>query len=249
MATTRQIGSYNYGIAIANNEIAGSSQVEKFGKNPDLDTGVREDLIAQGGTWIPPTSASTYNFVSSSASDTAAGVGARTMTIYGLNGSYAEVSETLTLNGTTNVTTVNSYFIILRAVVNTVGTSDTNVGNITSVATGGGTPVGISILATKGQSQFGIYQVPAGYSFYLDYFDAGAQTALSCDIELYSKPFGGTWNLKGDLALSLSGDSTGRKTYSTPLKFTEKTLIKLTALTDINNCEVHGGFGGILKLN
>ena len=249
MATTRQIGSYNYGIAVSSGAISGTLQFEKFGKNPDLDSGVREDLWGVGGTWVQPTAATTYNFTSSSASDITGGVGARTITITGLNGSYNEVTETIATNGTSTTTTANSYFIIHKAVVATAGTSATNVGNITSVANFGGTPVGISIIAEKGASQMCIYQVPVGYTLYIDEFDAGSQTAVACDIEFYVKPFGGVFNLTGDLALGNNGNSSRVKTYETPLKISQKSIIKLTALTDTNNCEVHGSFSGILVAN
>jgi hypothetical protein len=44
---------------------------------------------------------------SSSASDTSAGTGARTVLITGLNANYAVISESVTMNGQTAVTTTN----------------------------------------------------------------------------------------------------------------------------------------------
>ena len=71
-----------------------------------------EDIWGTRGIWVAPTAAMTVNIVSSSTADASAGTGAGTLSVTGLNGSYVEVTETVTLNGTTAVTTSNSYWII-----------------------------------------------------------------------------------------------------------------------------------------
>jgi len=106
-----------------------------------------------------PASATTMLLWSSSASDTAVQV-----LINGLDASYNLLSETLTLtNGTTGVTTVNSYLRIngiqVVGTVNAVGTL--NVGNA------GKTIQYAEITAGFGKSQSMIYTVPNGYTFYL----------------------------------------------------------------------------------
>ena len=59
------------------------------GLNNDVDiASVPQDIIAQGGTYVFPTSAIPMEVVSSSTSDTSAGIGVRTVRIFGLDISY-----------------------------------------------------------------------------------------------------------------------------------------------------------------
>lgn len=88
----------------------------------------------------------TGSIVSSSASDAAAGTGARTVTITYVDQTGAtQATETATLNGTTAVNLVNTAKCFIQSmVVNTVGTGGANAGTITlfTAAAGGGTNVG-----------------------------------------------------------------------------------------------------------
>jgi len=106
-----------------------------------------------------PASATTMLLWSSSASDTNVSV-----LIQGLDASYNTLSETLVLtNGTTGVSTVNSYLRInsiqTTGSVNAVGTI--NLGNA------GKTIQYAEITAGNGKSQMMVYTVPNGYTFYL----------------------------------------------------------------------------------
>lgn len=106
-----------------------------------------------------PASATTMLLWSSSASDTAVQV-----LINGLDASYNLLSETLTLtNGTTGVTTVNSYLRING--IQIVGT--VNAVGIINLGNAGKTIQYAEITAGYGKSQAMIYTVPNGYTFYL----------------------------------------------------------------------------------
>lgn len=94
---------------------------------------VTQVFIGQLGTPIYKTSDSIATVVSSSASDAAAGVGARTVKIiyFNANGD-GPFTETVTLNGVSSVNTANSnYCTVWGAEVMTVGSTGWNVGNIT----------------------------------------------------------------------------------------------------------------------
>ena len=243
------ISNKDFWLEVVKGNVAGHVAINKFGINPDIDTGTTEDLWTVGGTWVAPTSATTVNIVSSSVNDTAVGTGARTITVNGLNGSYADTTETITLNGTTNVTTVNSYFIIHRMTVGTAGSGATNAGAISTTWTGGGTPVGPSIIIGSAQTQFCIYQIPAGYTAYMYRYQGGMQNGTSADLKLYIKPFGGVFNIKGELALSASGTSYSTRDYALPLVITEKSIVKIVGTVTANNTEVHASFDIILVAN
>jgi len=116
--------------------------------------------------YVFPTSAITMNLVSDNAGDTA------TITIVGLDANYAVITETLTLNGTTNVPTTNQYFRINSMFVAT-GSSTNPSGVITLKNTGAtvtyaqiNTAVYNGTTSSVGQTQMAVYTVPAGYTFY-----------------------------------------------------------------------------------
>lgn len=75
---------------------------------------------------------------SSSAADAAAGTGARTIDVYGLDKDFILLKETVTLNGQTKVTTVGSFRRVFEIVVATAGTGNANAGDIYIVKAGTG---------------------------------------------------------------------------------------------------------------
>jgi hypothetical protein len=93
-----------------------------------------------------------------------------TITITGLDASYNVLTENLALNGTTGVTTANSYFRINNIAVS-VGSS-TNPTGVVTLATGGVTYAQINTTTVSGSttsigtSQMAVYTVPNGYTFY-----------------------------------------------------------------------------------
>lgn len=76
-----------------------------------------EDIWSGGGNLVYPTANETWEVVSSDANDTAAGSGAREVTIVSMEDDYIEKVTTVALNGTTPVTVsgvhfrVNSFFV------------------------------------------------------------------------------------------------------------------------------------------
>jgi len=239
----------NYGLEVAKGLVANHIAVNKFGRNPDIDIST-EDIWSQGGTWVAPTTARVHNIKSTDVNDTSAGTGARTITVNGLNGSYVDTTETVTMNGTTDVATSNSYVIIHRMIVATAGSGGTNAGTITATAVTDAS-ITAAIVIGKGQTQICIYQIPASYSGYLSSYGGSVSGGASANIilELFAKPFGGVFNLKGTINLAETGNTGFRRVYDTPLKFTEKTLIKLTATSDTINSDVVGNFDLILVAN
>lgn len=92
--------------------------------------------------------------------------------INGLDASYNPLSETITLNGTTGVATVNSYFR-----VNSLVTVSGNATGTVTLATGVGGIIA-QINAGLGRSQMSIYTVPANRTFYLQRIQAWCGTCL-----------------------------------------------------------------------
>lgn len=135
-----------------------------FGVNPALDNTNSELLWAKSAAYTFPTSASTLSITSTSADDASAGTGLRTLKLRGLDSSYNEIEETITMNGTTAVTTTNSYFRLNEAVGVTGGSGLKNAGVIEikhGSLTLGYIPAGIT------RTQLGLFTVPANHTLYL----------------------------------------------------------------------------------
>lgn len=82
--------------------------------------------------------------------------------INGLDANYNSISETLTLNGTSAVTTANSY---LR--INSMQVTSGNPAAAVTLKDLTNTTIYAQINAGVGRTQAGIYTVPAGYTYYL----------------------------------------------------------------------------------
>lgn len=140
------------------NAFRGWQHTRKFGRNPDIDNGT-EDVWMQGGVRTLPTSAAVVAVVSDDAADDSSGTGARTIQIDGLDEDYAEISETVTMDGTSTVNTTKEFFRVSRAFNLTAGSNEVNVGTI-SMSIGG--DVQATIEPAEGQTLQLMDTVPAG---------------------------------------------------------------------------------------
>jgi len=151
--------------ATALGQVSGIASTFIHGANPSAPNGTQVDIWPNGGTLTWPQAATQMDVVSSSVNDDGnptTSTGAQTVVIEGLNSSFAEISETVTLNGTTLVTTTASFLRINSMYVATSGTyHGSNAGTITARVTGGGA-VQATIAIGLGQSQKSHYTVPAG---------------------------------------------------------------------------------------
>lgn len=111
--------------------VPGYTRVALLGHNPSIGSGVAADVWEGGGNYPLLAAASQLEVVSTSAADTAAGTGARTVLIQGLDANWLPISETVTLNGTTPVTTVNSYLRVNLFTTTTSGSGKVNAGDLT----------------------------------------------------------------------------------------------------------------------
>lgn len=129
---------------------------------------------------------------SGSANDTAAGSGARTVTVTGLNTSFAAFSETITMNGQTSVVLSTPNILVFNsAEVITAGATGLNEG-IIQCGTGANTsgdpavthlylPVSsATVVAGAGNKTLSfIYGVPAGYNLLCNNVQAGSVFATA----------------------------------------------------------------------
>lgn len=106
------------------------------------------------GLYPFPAAATATTIVSGSANDAAAGTGAQTAKVTGLGADFREISEVVSLNGTSPVTLVNQYLRVNRVEILTAGTDLTNDGAISVKQS---STVITTIVAGAGRSQMAIY--------------------------------------------------------------------------------------------
>ena len=164
-------GSYEpFELQVARGQIMGHEVVNVFGYASAVST-TFVSVWENNAAYVFPTVASTMVVSSSSVSDTVVSV-----QIFGLDVNYNRITEVVALNGTTGVTTVNSYFRI-NNVITTIGTA---VGTITVKNVGGTTYAQITI--GSGKTNMSVYTVPAGYTAYLTQFDAFSSTSVTSGV-------------------------------------------------------------------
>lgn len=163
------------------------------------------------------TNMTTPTVSSGSANDTAAGTGARTVYIEGVDSTYTTQSETVTMNGQTGVNLVNSYMTINRIRVLTAGSSDTNAGIIyvgTGVLTSGAPAAGAThgyMAVGVGVAQSFVYAVPSGYTLIINALTCSqstSATAATNNLWLNTKVNGGPSVVKYAWASVNTGGST-----------------------------------------
>lgn len=229
-----------------------ATRMALLGINPDIDTtSTPEDIWPIGGIYPWKASATLMEVLSSSASDTPVGVGARTIRINGLSTSFVEITEVVTLNGTTPVLTVNQYLRINSCSVLTAGNSETNVGDIDIRDSGGGT-VRDRMSAGVGASSKAVFTVPAGKTMHVTYIFASINLVNAsrwATIGLYTRlnpnpvsrlPFN----------FSVSDVVSAEHKRVMPIPIVEKTDVALRILAiSGNNTSLSGGMEAFLTVN
>jgi len=170
-SATRQ-GAYEpFDLQVSRGQVDGHTPLKFFGYTTSLGSTAMgplwEGLTGTGGNYAYPASAVVMTIASSSASDTAVSI-----LIEGLGADYVPQTETVALNGTTNVSTTSSFLRINR--MSTV--AGNAVGNVTAI--NGGTTYA-KINAGVGDTQMSLYTVPAGYTFYQTNFTAGGNSSVT----------------------------------------------------------------------
>jgi len=203
-------GSTEWLIEVALGNVPGYSGMQKFGSNPDVDTGAAEDIWDFGGLYTFSTSADIDRVISTSASDTG------DITILGLDTNWAVVSQTLTLTGQTAVVLTTNLIRVYRAY--NAGASDF-VGNISvyvdDTTTSGvvDTPANVRayVAGANNQTLMAIFPIPAAtYGILTNAyvtFGRGKTTTASADMSMRMRPFGGVFQIKNTVGLMTAGSS------------------------------------------
>lgn len=239
-------------ILMAESKMSGYAIVNKFGTNQDVDTGsVPEDVWELGGEYTGwATAAEKIEVFSSDANDTAAGTGARTVRVTGLDANYNIIAETITLNGITGVQTTNNFIRAHTASTISAGSGGVNAGTITFRQATTTANIFLSMIAGRNQTNCSCYTVPASKTAYMRKLQSAVSTNLAASLEgnIWTRSFGGVFRSRRPFfignAVPLIDEIFGG------LVFTEKSdiIIRITA-SSLVNASLNGGYDLILVDN
>lgn len=236
-----------YYSEIALGNVANHVPFHMLGYNPSTPAlSVMADLSELGVNVIPvPSVATPMEVVSTSINDAAAGTGVRIVEIHGLDALYNVISETLTMNGTTPVATVNSYLRLNSFHAKTVGSfGATAAGDITLQTVGGATIYRqISVGGNKDRTAH--YTIPAGMKGLILNYN-GSSTGKETDVLLRATVdenrnlMAGVYRILGNVTSKDGGMSAN---LSLPHYVPAKCDIKASAI------DIDGAGGGTANIN
>lgn len=239
-------GKYEpFGLQVSRGQIMGHRSVVVFGYNPDLDQ-TEETVWPNGGIITHPATATVMKVSSDNVNDTAAGTGARTIVISGLDANYNEISETVTLNGQTPVNTTKLFLRINDMYVATAGSGLTSAGTIyvgDGVVTLG-VPATLYDLMYVGYNKrtTGHYTIPAGYTGYMvaGSLSAGQPSGSS---QVVGRLLTTNSNqIRLTQAVVALNNGFANYDFKMPLVIPEKTDVEATAIGSSNNNAVASTF-------
>lgn len=229
------------------NQIPGYSRIAVIGNNADVDG--PEDIWSGGGFYPWMTGATSLEVLSSSANDSAAGTGARTVLITGLDTSYNPISQTVTLSGITPAAVATQFFRINSFLIMSAGSGEVNAGEITLRDAGGGTTRAL-IQTGYGIGRQSQYTVPAGFTLSIisTVMSINRPTSVrDATISNFIRSPNGFYRMP--LELSVDGN-TYRHDGSPGIILNERTDYGLRCnFVSATNTDITAGWLGILKQN
>ena len=226
-------------INISRGLMVATTWIHRLAYIPSLTNGSETVIMSGGitsGRYTFPSTPQTLNVVSTSTSDDST----KSVLVSGLDGNYNPISETITLNGTSNVTTTKSYLRIQR--LSTAGSNaisgNVSIRNATVLA---------NLNDGDGQSLQGIYTIPAGVTGYLTNMSGSVPKGGDAMFRLYSKPFGSSFSAVRHI-FGLAAASYDFS-FPYPTLLPEKTDIEMTATSSTGGSSATGTFDILLVNN
>jgi hypothetical protein len=207
--------------------ITGHKRVFKFGFNSDIDDSI-EDIWDAGGVYAYQSSAVTMTATSGGgATDNGVEV-----TIQGLDASYNELSEVVTLAGSGTATTSGTFLRTFRAFISG---SQEPTGDI-DIANGGTTYA--KILDGEHQTLMALWTVPAGYTAYLLQTDITAFTEQNnkfATVQIQTREQNKVFRTQDKFAIV---ENVHSQEYQAPVPIPEKTDIRVRAIASSSNADL-----------
>lgn len=230
---------------VARGNIPSISAGNKFGRTTVLPAAAASDVWNVNGIYTghPTGAAETIDVVSTSGADV------QGVTIYGLDAAGLEQQESLTLTGTTEVTSANTYSRCFRLTVD--DTAD-NVGTITAFHTTTTANVFVSVAPGRNQSTVASFTVPSNKSMEIVDFNVQLSrtngSAGSADITLRVREPGGVF--RAIRSYEVSNTASIQPLLKIPIFLPPSTdiSVRVEDVSD-NNTSITAEYGYILTLS
>jgi len=236
-------------LQVGRGQITGHSVVHIFGHNPDVDT-AEVTVWPTTGLLGHPAAPNLMTVSSSSARDTSAGTGARSVFIIGINGTGGYVSETVILNGQTAVTTTHEYDAIERVTVVSAGSGGANAGTIyvgTGTVTSGVPAVTYSAMGIGDNlSLVGHWTCPTDHVGYLTYGSITCGTANSNQYITARLKQRGQDGIIRTVAITTLNSGTVEYNFTYPVQILPGECVTATAKGSGNNNDIASYFQIVL---
>jgi len=175
-------------LQAAMGSVTGLATQSKFGSFGAVSVG-GDDIWDVGGAYPWPTTAESLRIkAGGNVNDDAAGTGARSVVVTGLNDSWNEVTETLVTAGAgASANTTALFTRVYRVYVESAGTyTSANTGNIV-IENVSSLQVLATIQAGMGQTQMTQYTVPLGKTAYLSRVNITVDSTKSIDLTMWQR--------------------------------------------------------------
>lgn len=234
---TRTGRNEDFNLHVKRGFVEGHEHIHKFGYNSTVST--TERPVWDGAIeYVYPTSAGPCLVVSTTAVDTGSKI-----TVQGLDQDYNQITNIVTLNGTTTVATSGTFFRVFRAFISNdvscVGDVNINLdGNLNA-----------RIDQAEGQTLMAIYTIPAGYTGYLQQINMATGTELAnkyITVSYKEREPGGVFRTKAKYTLA---NQFAEETYPYPLEIPEKTDVQIRARSSSGEDEMSALFDILLIKN
>lgn len=228
-------------IEIATGQYGGDFiSISKFGENDDVGTSY-ENVSEMGGGLTYFTTATNIEILSDNVNDTIAGTGARTMTVYSLDGNYNFQKESFSFNGTTPVAGTLPALRVWRAFIDTAGSGGINAGVVTIRGISAGPVQALIVNGTRqaNQTATSLFTIPNGYYGLLSVIFTGCQKLDDADIDFQVRPLGGVFQTKHHIVLYQSYIT---NKFVFPKLIPPKSDIRMRAKSSVASTHVMAGY-------
>lgn len=191
-------------LEVQKGRIPGHSIVHKFGRNTAVANATWEGVHPLGGLFVFLSAATTMRVkAGGNSADTAAGAGAQVVTLEGMDGLGARITEDLFLDGATASAATSLTFLRTDRTYVADGRAGAyggaNIGTVVIEDAAGNNDM-IEIEAGEGQSQYCAYSVPIGKKGYVMEIRVQADSQKPADFRVFTRerildaatPFGAT---------------------------------------------------------
>lgn len=220
------------GIHLASLKVAGCHAEHKFGVNSSIG-GSYEIISEMGGSSITyPTTAAVASI------NSASGNSGSVITVEGLDANMAEVTDTITLDGSGDGSTTQTFLRINRAFVS----NDDTIGSDLNITIGGNTQIKID--STHQESLQCTFTVPANKRAFLVQLNGGVdEKEKPVEMRVSAREAGGVFRTRDYVSFQTS---LFQKGYDVPVMFGPETDIQLQAKSPDGTIGISGCFDIIL---